>query len=320
MSNSSFQNTMDEKANSEELGDKVSKEELDQKSEEDKAYTDDKVDNIDFSPYATKSELIQSTDSFDFKISKSNGTNLINNSVGYSDLDFWYTGGGTPETIQNNELKKIGAGSGFHFTKSTDWVNLYQDIKVNAGQEYTMSWHVKATNSENRAYVVVYNGDMNDDRRAFSQYTDTGVDTEGYEYYSVTFIAQEDDITLRVGSNDADTIFTNLMLNEGDSPRQWSMAHGEIYNTNVKIDMNGIKVNSSNSKGYTSITPEEFAGYDEVADDDGDLQMEKVFTVNGSTTEVKALQAEKEINIKPVKMVVVDSPTIKGLAFIPSID
>ncbi|WP_101844210.1 phage tail spike protein [Halobacillus sp. Marseille-P3879] len=320
MSNPSYQNSMDEKANAEELGDKVSKDELDQKAEEINSNTDDKIANIDYSPYATKTELTQSAESFDFKISKSNGTNLINNSVGYADMDFWYTGGGTPETIQNDELKKIGAGSGFHFKKSTDWVNLYQDIKVSAGQEYTMSWYVKATNSDNRAYVIVYNGDMNDDRRAFSQYTETDVDTDGYKYYSATFIAQEDDITLRVGSNDADATFTNIMLNEGDSPRQWSMANGEIYNTNVRIDMNGIKVNSFNTKGYTAITPEEFSGYSEVADEEGNVYMEKVFTLNGDVTEVSKVQVDKEINIKPVKMVVVDSPEIKGLAFIPSID
>ena len=84
------------------------------------------------------------------------------------------------------------------------------------------------------------------------------------------------------------------MLAQGEN-YYWSQAMGETYTLYVKVDGEGIEVTSSDGKGKTIMSPEEFAGY---------YNNRKIFTLNGEITEVMGLLIkEKGLYIPPVKFV-----------------
>ena len=101
------------------------------------------------------------------------------------------------------------------------------------------------------------------------------------------------------------------MLHEGSEPFKWQPYTSEVYNTNVKMDINGITVKNNADAGYTLITPDEFSGYAPV-----DGTVEKVFTLNGDTTEVKKLKAEQQFQMAPVTIITIDNSKYSGWAFI----
>ena len=105
------------------------------------------------------------------------------------------------------------------------------------------------------------------------------------------------------------------MLNIGSEPLQWQQAHDEIYTSNVQVDQSGITVKSTAYNGYTVISPDEFAGYAEVIDDNGNASIQRIFTLNGDTTEVKKLKAEDEISMGQIKILDVNGSK-NGWAFI----
>jgi hypothetical protein len=106
------------------------------------------------------------------------------------------------------------------------------------------------------------------------------------------------------------------MLNVGENPLQWQHSHGEVYNTNVQMNLNGIKVINGQTKGYTIMSPQEFSGYAEVLDGNNQPVMQRVFTLNGATTEVTQLDVDTEIKMSTVKILTINTGTNKGWAFI----
>ena len=118
---------------------------------------------------------------------------------------------------------------------------------------------------------------------------------------------------------EASVIISGIMYNIGSIPLKWQPYPSEIYNTNVKIDINGVTVKNNQTDGYTMITPQEFSGYSRI---DGNI--ERIFTLNGQVTEVKMLKAEKRITMEPVSVfamnTVTDTKRIRGWAFVPSFE
>ncbi|WP_222124669.1 hypothetical protein, partial [Staphylococcus hominis] len=115
----------------------------------------------------------------------------------------------------------------------------------------------------------------------------------GYDASHMTYTPQSDTITVRfIGYADVDATLTGIMLTIGDVPLQWSLATGEVYNTHIRMDVNGIRVSQldENRKeiGYTQITPQEFAGY---YDAEGNGSFQKIFYLNGEETVTKKLRA-----------------------------
>ena len=113
-----------------------------------------------------------------------------------------------------------------------------------------------------------------------------------------------------------DTIVTDSMLNAGDLTSAWTQANGEILNTQVNINNTGIIVKSSNYEingQYTVINPLEFSGYAIV----NGIQV-KVFSVNGSLTEVEKLKVRSELSMPPIKIIPITTGNNLGWAFVPS--
>jgi phage minor structural protein len=307
----SYKNDLDGKADTTALGNYASKDELTQAKSDMEQTMDTKIGQIDFTPYATKSEVEQTANALDFKFSSSGGVNLLKNSVGYAGTDFWtvtFNTGGSVDTIQNAELVEKGVGSGFVLKGA----KLVQTI-VNAPQYHTISTLVKKGTS-GTGYIKVTYTDASGTRTDKIDF----VSGTAYDYKKYEIIIQPVGNTITVelyGDVNSGIIFTGTMVNVGNVALQWQHSAGEIYNTNVLMDLNGIRVNSSSYNGYTTISPTEFAGYAEVPDASNNLVMTKVFTLNKDVTEVSKIDVDKEVTMAPVKVVPVTG-TYNGWAFI----
>ena len=89
------------------------------------------------------------------------------------------------------------------------------------------------------------------------------------------------------------------MCNVGAIKTAYQQASGEILNSQININNNGVLVKSSIYAGsYTVMSPLEFAGYSKV---NGNIK--RVFSLNGDTTEVEKLKANSQISMPPIKII-----------------
>lgn len=304
-----YSNDLNEKASASDLQNYATGDALEQAKQDFEVIVNDKVNSIDLTPFATKSEVEQTANELDFKFSSSGGVNIIKNSVGFAGTDFWdllldkdaygvITG--SIDTVQNVELEEKASGSAFVLNGA----KLSQDVR-NSPQYHTLSFVVKK-DAPGEGYVkLTYDG--------VEEVVSINAGTS-YDYERFQIIVEPNSSNMNVelyGSVDSDLTITGLMLNVGNVPLQWQHSAGEVYNTNVLMDLNGIRVVSNKYNGYTAITPEEFAGWAEV-----EGEMKKVFTLNKDVTEMSKVKAEEEISMSPIKVVPVSSTLYKGWAFI----
>lgn len=297
----SYLNDLASKADVDDLGVYITHERVEQISDELRSEMAEVVSNIDLSEYATKSEVTATANQLDFKFSSSGGVNLIKNSTGFAGTDFWSANGGIT-TVQTAELAEYGIGSGFAITAG----GLDQTIQVSIDKTYTIST-IARKGADGYAHLKVFY-DNDSITKGFSWGT-------AYDYVltSVTFTPKESNlVTVQLYGDATYCIFTGTMMNVGEVPLQWQHASGEVYNTNVLMDMNGVKVVSNQYKGYTAITPEEFSGY---AENEHGI-MERVFTLNNDVTEVKKLKVEEQISMAPIRLVAF-SGSRNGWAWLP---
>lgn len=316
-----FQNLLESLATQEDLGNYASKGDLDDLSKDFDEKLSQALSNIDFSPYVTKLELEETSRNITAKFSAAGGMNLIKNSVGYAGTSFWVDAtGGKIQAIQNSELDKLGFGSGFQWNRSiTANGSLLQSIAGMANQVYTLSWYINVQAVDSGGYfkIRIINLDEGGSYVTLKEITYNAV-TDDYVTQSETFTTNYSTILLQLEAIKVDAIITGLMLNIGDIALSWSLATGEMYNRNIRMDINGIRVSQLDSDyneiGYTQITPDEFAGY---YDTTGNGNFEKIFYLNGEETVTKKFRALNEINMGQVKVVNIDTTNRKGWAFVP---
>lgn len=319
------------KADASAIGNLATKEELDRLNGNVDSKIGSAVAGINFAPYATKLDLEQTSKNITSKFSATGGMNLLKNSIGYADFGFWtkvQTGVTTPtrhKVVRNTGLDTLGFGSGFYFpSDNTNPAYIEQVIPVVIGQKYTLSWYANKTNlgavgvADHEFYVQILSGSTVITQQ---KYNSERV-TNGFEPMNFVFQPTTTTISVRILANKlADVTVTGLMLTIGDIPLQWSLATGETYNTNVRLDINGIRVSQLNSErveiGYTEITPQEFAGY---YDPNGDGNFEKIFYLNGDETVTKKIRALNEITMGSLKIIKVESGNNKGWAFVPILE
>lgn len=339
-----YQSQMASKADSDAIGDLATKDEVADLSNQ----VDDKITNaiggIDFEPYATKLDLEETSKNITAKFSATGGMNLLKNSVGYSEFisktiadkgerQDWFTQGTSSRIsrLQTTAFDTLGFGSGFQFLPgtSTQSASIDQYVNVVPNQTYTLSWYIDINNSDSsNGYVDFY---------VYEQGTSTQIDitkedgttTNKYQYASsftttgfqvnyFTFKPKVNKVHLRIfGAGLANFQLSGLMMTIGDIPLAWSLATGETYNTNVRLDINGIRVSQLDADrteiGYTQISPDEFAGYYST----GNGTYEKVFYLNGDETVTKKLRATEEITMGTIKIIKVEAGGNMGWAFVP---
>jgi hypothetical protein len=317
-----YQFALQSKANASDLGNLATNDSVDQKVQ-------NGLDSIDFSPYVTTSVLDQTARDITAKFSATGGMNLIKNSIGFAELDFWddYTATKV-STISSIELDTLGFGSGFLFDPDGNNKGITQDVSVVSGQPYTLSWYMRkgtkatSTNSAYRVFVQIQEQDAQGNWVTVADLADNStMSTVGYLAENFTFTPQKELIRVRfIGFGSVDATITGIMLTIGDVPLQWSLATGEVYNTYIRMDINGIRVSQLDEDrqeiGYTEISPDEFAGYYRGANGSFD----KIFYLNGTETVTTRLRAKEEITMGSIKVVRVDSALNTGWAFISNAD
>lgn len=227
----------------------------------------------------------------------------------------WNTSGAGSLLISASaEAMANGSLSGHVFVLNDKTVN--QTVRVKASSEidtnkvyYTFSTRIKKS-ATGSCYVKLYN-DVEEhiieipigESVFYKEYTLQGLLPKD-DYYIVEFY----------GSADSDATFTDNMLAVGEYKTQWQQASGEVMNTQVNINLDGVLIKSSVYLGdYTVMSPLEFAGYSSI---NGTIT--KVFSLNKDTTLVKKLQAEDEVKMVPIKIVPITTGNLQGWAFVPS--
>ena len=434
-----FTGIFDTKANTEDLNNLASYDDLDAMQAEYERLLKEGIAGIDFSPYVTNTELEQLKDSFTFSVQQAGGVNMLKNSLGFSGMDFWQTQGeniadesvqfpiktsayrlygvnmreefkvgqtytitlkgtkpttqdfwvynsgdvslgrmkpvegqtdvwtliftpttvstGTPrllsvyqtpqatvgactiewlrivkgveyynitgvDTTQNDQLAKLGFGSGFMINRVQN-ATIKQAIELpeaKQGLQYALSFYMNvATFGDTtglqcgaRIYeegVLKYTVGVTDATQ--------GIPSD-YHLYKLVFEPESPNTVIELfvtNGAQATVIISGVMYNIGNIALKWQPYPSEIYNTNVKIDINGITVKNNQTDGYTMITPQEFSGYARV-----NGEMERIFTLNGQVTEVKMLKAEKRITMEPISVFAMNSKETNtiGWAFVAS--
>lgn len=270
-------------------------------------------DTIEATVIDNYSEITQTIDQINTTIQTTGGNNLIKNSVGYSvetdgTLTSWTkTGTGTVGSISSPESISYGAKSGSQINISGVSPKLVQRVYVQAGGKYSLSFRVKkdATGS---ATVKLTNTSDN--------FVINILDSTAYLWNEMSIIG----ITATLGYFDIEVesvgavglAITDIMLNSGELSQIWQQAYGEILNTQVTINDNGMRVKSSvYVNDYTEVTSLGFAGY---SDADGTLK--RVFFINRDTTELQKLSVVGQITMPPIKIVPITSGANAGWAFV----
>jgi hypothetical protein len=258
-------------------------------------------------------EIYQDIDNIINSVQNSGGSNLIKNSVMFAydsenkPSNWDISGDGTLTIGANAEALNSGGLSGHSFTLVNKTAS--QKVAVSTDLTYTFSTRIKK-NTTGNCYVKIYNSN-----EEYKIEIPSGTNAF-YTEYELKDLQPKDNyyIIEFYGSADSDATFTDNMLAIGDLKKQWTQANGEIMNTQVNFNVDGILVKSSVYLGdYTIMSPLEFAGYSNI---NGTIT--KVFSLNKDVTFVKKLEADDEIKMVPIKIVPVTSGDLLGWAFVPS--
>lgn len=319
---------INKKADADELGNYATSGELDEAINSVNDNIDKKINDIDFTPYVKTATLTQTVNDITAKFENGGGINQLKNSVGYAGADFWTVSGVQFQSIQTDELAQLGYSSGFYSPVGTGgWIS--QDVYTTVGLVYTFSVYMKKTvDSATNGYAGVDILDQTGTKLTFvGKGTGRGV-TNGYEKFVYTFTSMTPIHTIRITvGNGAEATFTGAMFNVGDVALQWSLAPGELYNTNIQMNMNGLKVNQVENgveKGFTVMTPDKFAGYYDM-DNNGTIDEEpgsqdEVFRMDKDEFVMKKATVKEEITMGTVKIVKINSASVNGWAFVSNQD
>lgn len=253
-------------------------------------------------------------------VQNSGGNNLIKNSVmfAYDENGIpnnWDISGDGSISIQSSaEALANGSLSGHTFTlldkvvtqrvqvkadNDTDTDKVYYTFSTKIKKDATGSCYVKLSNSNEEHIIELLAGES-----VFYKEYEIKALLPKDNYYDIEFY----------GSADSNATFTDNMFSIGKYKTQWQQANGEVMNTQVNINLDGILIKSSVYLGdYTVVSPLEFAGYSNI-----NGTVTKVFSLNKDTTLVKKLEAEDEVKMVPIKVVPVTSGDLQGWAFVPS--
>lgn len=221
-------------------------------------------------------------------------------------------------TIQNADLSNLGFGSGFLIDHKSG-ASLRQPLTLpdaKAGLYYAVSFYmnIASTSTGVTAGIKVYEDGV---QSYIVGHTDASkVSPNGYQRYYLIYEPSSVNTEIEIfvtGATNTTVVISGIMYNIGNVALKWQPYPSEIYNTNVKIDINGITVKNNQTDGYTMITPQEFSGYARV-----DGEMERIFTLNGETTEVRMLKAEQRITMLPIAIFAMENSVNRGWAFVSS--
>lgn len=241
------------------------------------------------------SDLRQTVDGLQFGISTTGGTNLIKNSVGYFDFDEWQHDG---SVIVDRSLFIGKSSSRCGFVLSAGSFISQADILTWSGKEYTVSFIVNQTAADKSTFTV--EGATSTAKLVFA-------DKEYlFSEQQITVIATES-LSIKFSVETGESAISDIMCNIGSNTAVWSMAQGELSDTNFKFNNEGLTIKQSTYDGYMNIRADEIANY---------YQGKKTFSLDKDETEIEKLIAHKQIDMMPIKIIPITEGDKKGWAFV----
>lgn len=272
----------------------------------------EKTVELDGKIEANHSQVIQNINNITTSIQATGGANLLYNSVGFatntSRVPTVWQKTGTVVAYTAAESLTHGAKSGSQIALSSG-SSIAQTVVVTPGSPVSLSARVK---KDLIGQAVISISTNSSDKR-----TITIADQQEYLWQEVSlanFIPELTDLTIKVetSSNLDEFSITDLMLNVGDKTTVWQQASGEIHNTNVVIDLDGMIIkNSVHSGDYMKFTPLEIANYSNASGSE-----KKTFWLNRDLTNVQKLHAVDQISMPPIRIVPIVGTTRAGWAFV----
>lgn len=248
-------------------------------------------------------------------IQTTGGGNLIKNSVGYAKnqdgtlVEWTKNNAGEVKSYTSPESKSYGAISG-NAIELKKGASITQRLNVASSGKipYSLSFKckkgaigtatVKLSNTIDSFTITIPEGR----EIIWQNYDLTKLDP------SMNYL----DITISTSSNCEQFLITDLMVNMGDQVVPWVQANGEILNTQVAVNDQGMMVSSSVYSGdYVQITPLGMSGHSNVTGTD-----EEVFKLNRDVTETSKLSARKEVFMDPIKIIPVKDGDMAGWNFV----
>ena len=178
------------------------------------------------------------------------GNNLIRNSVGYSETDFWeVSGAGVVSTRQDDSMSL----SGSEFILTGDVV-LAQSYNTQAGVSYSISGKIKhtamGTPDTIKIEILGQGGNIIEVLNTSEEFS------EWHEFsLEEPYIATIQNPTLRITCTNNDVLeITDLIITLGEN-QSWSGYFDEVYGKEHKLDKNGLRLSnlaSSNASKTTS--------------------------------------------------------------------
>lgn len=298
---------------------------LEQLRDEAQSNLNEAISSIDFSPYPNRGDLELAIVNNNRALQDSGGGNLLRNSLGHAGYDFWSRNSAVGQTIfSGEELRTIGFGSGFRFSPSASIKTLSQEVSVVVGREYSLSWYVNKANSSasnGDLTIIIYERNASGTWTNMRQFVYPGTQTTaGFQSDWLTYRATTSSFLVEIrGATACEAVTTGLMLNVGSIPVPWSFSSGEIYNRNMILNRNGLKIThldslSGEDSGFTEITTERMAIH---YDENGNGLTEKVFSVEQDETYAKKLTMD-EMTMGNIRVININSGGRNGWAFVPT--
>ena len=254
-------------------------------------------------------QVYQNIEGLTVSVQTTGGGNYIKNSVGYSKdtdnnlINWAFAGSGNYSSQTSPESMQAGAISGNQISLFNG--TLTQRIVLAPNIKYVLSYIGKKSIT-GIAGVIIRNDNGQQNLLMPDQHA------VYWEKQEITFTPTLGyvDVIITANADVTEFAITDLMLSQGDLSTPWRQADGEILNTQVAVDTEGIRVKSSVYEGdETVMTPLEFAGYSSVSG-----SKTKVFSLNRDTTEVQKISVQQQISMPPLKVIPLDNPS--GWAFV----
>ena len=244
--------------------------------------------------------------------------NLIKNSVGYGKTN------DTNQPFMNWTKNAVGAVSSHVSPESLEFGGMSGNVcDMNGGATLTQRVNVVANDPDTlyslsflakKGAVGQVNVRLTNDNDDFEITLNANTEYNWAKQVIKGFMPTMNylDITISTTTDVALFNITDLMLSLGKTGGAWTQAQGEILNTQVSLNEDGITVRSSVYDGdYTVITPLEFSGYSVVSG-----QKQRVFSLNRDTTSIQKLHVDNQIEMPPIKIVPIMSGVRAGWSFV----
>ena len=245
-------------------------------------------------------------------VQQAGGSNLIKNSAMYAKdsnglpVSWNVTGAGTITTLPS-------ADAASHGSISAQIITL---VDKTVSQEITVKADDDSTPEDSKTYYAfsclimkssVGSGSITITDGITSRQISLGNgESAHYKSYSIDeILPKSTTLTITVtGSADSDFTVSDMMLSTGKNKTAWQQANGEFANTQVQIDVSGMKINQNNLNGtYTQTTPQGIYAYQ-------NNQLKSSLT--NEIVKAPTASFTKEVDMPPIKIV----PQSDGWAFV----